>query len=230
MSNILITGANRGLGLEAVKQYLALGFNVFACCRNPKNAYELLNLASKTDHKITIYQLDLMNEQDITTMSNLIDGKHIDILMNVAGIWGSQLQDLGNLSTEEWVQAFRVNTIAPIKLVEAFQKNILLGNKKIIANISSIMGSIELVEGGDYIYRSSKAALNCATKTLARDLASKNITVIALHPGWVKTDMGGYNAPINPQESISGILKVLDSITIKDTGSFFDYKGDIIAW
>jgi NAD(P)-dependent dehydrogenase (short-subunit alcohol dehydrogenase family) len=164
-------------------------------------------------------------------LANQIQNEPIDILMNNAGIWGPQNQSFGFTDPVAWLEVFKVNTIAPQLLAEAFIHNIAKSQLKIIANMVSSMGSITLnTFGGFPIYRSTKAALSAITKSMAIDLKDKNITVIALHPGWVKTDMGGPNAKITAEESVKGLKSILSQLSIKDSGTFIGYNGDELAW
>jgi NAD(P)-dependent dehydrogenase (short-subunit alcohol dehydrogenase family) len=228
--NILITGSNRGLGLEAVKQLSICKNNyVFASCRYPERAQDLQKLKVKCDN-VEIFPLDLEGRTSIKKLISLIDGRTIDILINIAGIFGPNKTPLGSLNIDEWLKVFQVNTIGPIKLIEALLPNIQNGEKKIVINFSSIMGSITLGNNQHYVYSSSKAALNLCTKLLAENLAQKKITVVAIHPGWVKTDMGGNLAPLLPKQSIAGVCDIIQSLSLSDSGKFIDYQGQVIPW
>lgn len=221
MKTILITGANRGIGLELVKQYLADDWQVIACSRHP------LNLPK--NEKLQWYSLDVTDANAIVELSNKLKNIPIDVLYNNAGVWGGQ--GFGETSAEEWMNVLRVNTIAPLLMAQAFIKQLAAGKVKIIVNMSSGMASIsENTDGGAYSYRSSKAALNMLTKTLAIDLKSQGITVVSMDPGWVKTDMGGKGAQITPEESVQGIRRVLKSLTPKESGSFLSYRGNMHEW
>lgn len=231
MQTILITGANKGIGLELVKQYAEAGWRSFACCRLPAEANELQKLHLHYPDLIRIYPLDVKDNKSINTLKTFIQNTPIDILINNAGIWGPAEQAFGSIQSEAWLEAFKTNTIAPLLLAEVFIHNILQGKIKTIVNISSNMGSIELNHSGnDYIYRSTKAALNMVTKTMAMDLKTQGITAVAIHPGWVKTDMGGSHALLSPAESVQGIKKVLDKLTLSDSGNFIDYQGNLLPW
>lgn len=226
MYTILITGANRGLGLEMVKQYSADGWQVIACCREPEHADAL----HKLGNNIKILQLDVSNTHSIENLSHHIGHQPIDILLNNAGIL-PQDQEFGTINAETLTDAFKVNTVAPFILAETLFKNIVASELKIIANMSSIMGSMELnTDGGYYAYRSTKAALNALIKSMAIDLKAYSIKVIALHPGWVQTDMGGPNAMIAPEESVRKIRKILSTLSLIDSGSFIGYDSNKLAW
>lgn len=221
MSTILITGANRGLGLEFVKEYLKDSWKVIACCRHPDKATELQKISHEN---LQIEKLDVTNQQSIQDLAKKLKNQAIDILLNNAGIYPK------GTSEEEWIATFKTNTFAPFFMVQAFQEHVAASKLKIIADMSSLMGSIQDASGGSYVYRASKAALNCITKNLAVDLQSKQITVVSLSPGWVATDMGGPNANLTPEKSISGLKKVLSTLTLKDSGSFIHYDESKLPW
>jgi NAD(P)-dependent dehydrogenase (short-subunit alcohol dehydrogenase family) len=229
MPNVLITGANRGLGLEFAKQYAEASWQVIACCRKPQEANELQELA-QTFSNINIYKLDVAKALEIEALSLVLRDQALDVLINNAGLFGNS-QTLDSLDDANWHEVFQTNAIAPVKMVQAFRQNLLASQKKLVVNITSKMGSIDdNTSGGYYIYRSSKVALNMVTKSLAVDLKAQNITVIALHPGWVETSMGGATAPTKPNESIQMMRTLIDKIDLNDSGKFFDYKGAIIPW
>lgn len=229
MKNILITGANRGIGLGFSAYYANAGWHVYACCRNPKNATNLKNLSQKNS-SVSMIQADVSKFSDIQKLAKVLQNKPIDILINNAGILGAH-ESFGNIETEFWVEALKVNTIAPLLIAQALLPNLRLGQCKIIANISSCLGSISDNDSGAYYcYRSSKAALNAVTKSMAIDLKNENITTIAMHPGWVKTDMGGEDAQITVSESVQGLTSVLNSIKLNDSGKFLDYQGKLLDW
>lgn len=226
MHTILITGANRGLGLEMAKQYSTDGWQVIACCRDPEQADDL----HKLENDIKILQLDVGNIRTIKELARRIGNQPIDILLNNAGVLPHD-QEFGAIDAELLIDTFKVNTVAPFILAEMLFKNILASDLKIIANMSSIMGSMGLNNsGGYYAYRSTKAALNALVKSMSIDLKSHDITVVALHPGWVKTDMGGPNAAIAPEESVRKIRQILSNLSLVDSGSFIDYASNKLAW
>jgi NAD(P)-dependent dehydrogenase (short-subunit alcohol dehydrogenase family) len=229
MSTILITGANRGLGLELVKQYAAEGWQVYACCRHPQTATELQALCSQ--QAIEIIELDVNDLASIQQLKSILQTTPIDILFNSAGVWGQPQQIFGQIDPISWSEVLHVNTIAPLLISQVLIDNVANSNLKIIANMSSFLGSIaENQDGEIYAYRSSKAALNAVTKSLAIDLKKLGITVVSLHPGWVQTDMGGENAPLTAVESIRGLKQVLATINLQDSGSFITYDGAHLPW
>ena len=233
-STILITGANRGIGLELVRQYLHEGWQVIACCRSPEKATDLSRLASRTRGNLHILPLDVRDDSAFSRLSLSLSGEGIDILFNNAGVYGPHAQSepaCAHTDKQSWQDTFLVNTIAPLQLVEALKPNLLLGEKKLVALMSSRMGSLsDNSSGGAYIYRSSKAALNAVGKSLSIDLAEEGIGVALMHPGWVQTDMGGASALITTTESVRGIKSVLDDFSLSQSGQFINYNGIVIPW
>lgn len=228
MSTIFITGANRGIGLSLTQQYLESGHTVYSTYRD-KNAAEALLTLSQAHSNLTCLELDVTNYLGVSKLADEIEG--IDILINNAGYYGPKGYGLGNTDVEEWRRVFETNTIAPLKLVEAFLPALSNGSLKKVACLSSRVGSMtENTSGGGYIYRSSKAALNSVVKSLSNDLTSQGFTVLALHPGWVQTEMGGPNALIDTQTSAAGLIQVIENSNTEVSGHFFNYDGSTIAW
>lgn len=232
MPTIMITGANRGIGLELVRQYAADGWNVLACCRSPENARELNQLAAAAEGKISVHLLDVTNEQQRKALAAHFKGKPIDILFNSAGVSGSwSMQGFGQCHPDEWLEVLHINVVTPMLMMQDFAANVALSERKIIANMSSKMGSVtDNTSGGSYLYRSSKAALNMVNKSAAHDLARKGIAVVALHPGWVRTDMGGPNGELSVEESVTALKHNLANVTLADSGRLLDIDGSTIPW
>ena len=232
MPTALITGANRGIGLEFVKQLSAQGWQILACCRNPQQADALFQLAQASGGKITLHQLAVNDPGQISQLAAKLKDQAIDLLLNNAGIYsGRNGERFGSCSTEEWLKVFEINTIAPLRMAEAFVENVAISELKTIACITSKMGSLgDNTSGGAYMYRSSKAALNMVVKSMALDLEAQGIKVALLHPGWVKTDMGGPNALITAQQSVAGMLKIILQLGWQDSGRFLAYDGQEIEW
>ncbi|MCK8081735.1 SDR family oxidoreductase [Vibrio sp. 1CM24A] len=227
MSVIFITGANRGIGLSLTQQYLEGSHKVYATYRDANSAKELLSLAGHNSN-LTCIQLEITDYQAVSHLTSQIES--IDILINNAGYYGPKGYGLGNTDVEEWRRVFEVNTIAPLKLVETLLPLLEGSDIKKVACLSSRVGSMtENTSGGGYIYRSSKAALNSVVKSLSNDLTD-GFTVLALHPGWVQTEMGGPNALIDTDTSASGLIKVIDSANIEVSGHFFNFDGSEIDW
>jgi len=227
---ILITGANRGIGLELTEQFAEDGWQVLACCRNPADAGKLQALIER-DLAIELHALDVTNYQQIASLADQIGNRPIDILLSNAGIYGSKGVGFGEVDAQEWRQVLEVNTIAPLMLVQSFVEQVATSQQKLVAVISSKVGSIaDNSSGGSYIYRSSKTAVNQVVKSLSIDLASRDISVMSLHPGWVKTDMGGPNAEISTDESVSGLKSILQSAGLAQSGQFIEFNGNSIPW
>ncbi len=227
MNAVLVTGANRGIGLSLVEQLLSKGWQVHATYRSEDSADKLKSLADKGD--LICHRLDIT---DYTAVSSLVDVlPSLDLLINNAGYYGPKGYGFGHTDVEEWRKVFEVNTIAPLKLVEALYPKLQLGTLKKIACLSSKVGSMtENTSGGGYIYRSSKAALNSVVKSLSNDLTNDGFTVLALHPGWVQTEMGGPNALIDTATSARGLIEVIEHATTANSGEFINYDGTHLPW
>lgn len=226
MPTVLITGANRGIGLELAKQYAADGWSVIATARDPGQADALKKL--KGD--IRIEALEVTDERQIEALAKALKGTAIDVLLNNAGML-TGYESFGQTDTESWLQTLHVNTIAPLKLAEALVEHVARSQAKKIVAITSGMGSIGgNASTGAYAYRSSKAALNKVMATAAHELRSRGISVAVISPGWVRTDMGGSGAPLDVKESAAGIRKVIDQLNVGTSGQFFNYSGENIPW
>ncbi len=226
MPTVLITGSNRGLGLEYARQYLADGWRVIATCRNLDDAPDLASLTGD----LTVLAMAVDDDRSILATAEKLDGTAIDVLICNAGVMGER-QGLGSLDSAVWQQVLRVNIIAPLMVCQAFIEHVARSEQKKMATVSSKMGSIaENASGGQYIYRSSKAGVNAAMVSLALDLTPRGIAVAVMHPGWVRTDMGGPNGLIDPPESIRGMRSVIASLNMDNTGRFWNYDGSDIPW
>ena len=228
--SILITGTNRGIGLEFVKHYIKNNEKVIATCRNRNSAKDLLELENTTNN-LSLVELDVSNPNSINNFTSKIAGLPIDTFISNAGVSGPKNIEFGNFDAKEWLDVFNVNTIAPLLITQKILKNLRLGKDKKLAFISSKVGSIEdNTSGGMYIYRTSKTALNQVIKSLSIDFKEDNFIVVALHPGWVQTDMGGPNALIDTKTSVRGMTEAIDNLTSKNSGKFYNYDGSPIPW
>ena len=226
MPTVLITGANRGIGLELAKQYAADGWSVIATARDPRNADGLKALKGE----IRIEALEVTDEKQIATLANALKGTAIDVLLNNAGML-TGYEDFGDTDTESWLKTLHVNSVAPLKLTEALVEHVAGSKLKKIAAITSGMGSLGgHASTGAYAYRSSKAALNMVMLTAANELRSRGISIAVISPGWVKTDMGGTGAPLDVKQSAAGIRKVIDKLNVGISGQFFNYSGENLPW
>ncbi|MGP1397758.1 MAG: SDR family oxidoreductase [Inquilinaceae bacterium] len=227
MPTALITGTNRGIGLEFVRQYAADGWTVIAGVRDPDKADALDDVAGD----VSVASLDVADPASVGILAARLEGVGIDLLINNAGVMGPRPVALGSLDYGAWQQVMAVNALAPMRVAEAFLPHLRAGSGRRIATVSSRMGSIgDNSSGGSYIYRSSKAAVNAAMKSLALDLAGEDIAVVILHPGWVRTDMGGPNASVAIPDSVTGMRRVIDGLTPATTGRFVNYDGSAIPW
>jgi len=230
LKTVFITGANRGIGLALTKVFLADDWQVIATCRNSVAATSLNQLKNEFK-QLYVYELDITDYQQMATLSEKLADSNIDVLLNNAGLYGPKGYGFGNCDVDAWREVFEANVIAPTKLAEAFVSQVLNSELKIIAALSSRVGShTENTKGGGYIYRSSKAALNSVVKSLSNDLLPQGVKTVALHPGWVQTEMGGPNALISAEESALGLKQVIESLTDEQSGGFYSYKGEQIPW
>ena len=231
MPSVLITGANRGLGFEFAKQYLADGWQVYAACRDPDSASELRRLADASGHKLRILNLDVTDRSSVKAAAAEVDGQAIDLLINNAGIGGPRGQTVGNIDYEAWAKVLDANTMGPMRVSEAFVDNVARSERKLIVTLTSGMGSIaDNTSGGSVAYRSSKAAVNMVMRSLAIDLAPRGITCVVVNPGWVQTDMGGPHATITPAASVTSLRRLIDTLGPAQSGKFFNYNGREYAW
>lgn len=243
MATVLVTGSNRGIGLEFVRQYTADGWDVIAACRNPAQAAELQKLAGA--HKnIRIETLDVANDTSIAALAKKLGDTALDVLINNAGVpslgrasnpqvdnYTDPQTEFGGLNAAQYLEALKINAVAPVIVTQALVPHVARSKMKKVVMISSRLGSIEQsVMAGLVAYSASKAALNMGMKKIAAALAPQGVTVASFHPGWVKTDMGGPRAEVTPQDSVSGMRKVIESLTPAKNGGFFNYDGKSISW
>jgi NAD(P)-dependent dehydrogenase (short-subunit alcohol dehydrogenase family) len=231
MTTALITGANRGLGLEFARQYLAGGWRVIAACRNPAAAGELQHLAQSSNGMLSVIEIDVTSAESVRSSAKQLQDAAIDVLINNAGIVGAPRQTTGNVDYKSWAGVFDVNTMGPLRVLEAFTEHIARGERRLAVTITSSMGSLADNTNGGYIaYRSSKAAVNMVMRSAAVDLAPRAIICVLLHPGWVKTDMGGPNAPVSAQDSVTAMRKLIETFGPNDSGKFYGYDGREHPW
>jgi NAD(P)-dependent dehydrogenase (short-subunit alcohol dehydrogenase family) len=226
----MITGANRGIGLELTEQFAADGWGVLACCRDPAAARELQALAERNS-AVEVYPLEVTDYAQMAALSEQLGGRVVDVLLSNAGVYGPRGNGFGEVDPAAWRGVLEVNGIAPLMLVQAFVEQVAASQRKLVAVVSSKMGSIaDNGSGGSYIYRSSKTLVNQVVKCLSIDLGPRGISVVTLHPGWVQTDMGGANAEITVTESASGLKEILQSAGLEQSGRFLEYNGSPIPW
>jgi len=236
-SNALVTGSNRGLGLEWCRQLAGRVDQLFATCRTPDSAPELTALAEESSNTVDVFGLDLTDPGAIRRAADRVrqESGHLDLLINNAGVSGGGSSDrFGTVAAETMMQTFRVNTVGPHLMTQAFAdvlRNGTESNPAKVVNVTSELGSITNAgKGGWHSYKASKAALNMCTRLQAAALESDGIVAVALHPGWVRTDMGGSNARLSTEESVEGMIDVVSALTLADAGRYFTYDGDELPW
>lgn len=228
METILITGANRGIGLQLCKHFLDAGWNVIASCRDPSSAHALTALASE---HLRIFPLEVSDPVSIANLVAELKDQAIDVLINNAGIIGGDHQSLTDMDYEAWLHAFKVNTMAPLRIAAAVLPLLKLSRHPRIVSISSQMGAFGLDMGpGRIIYSSSKTALSKVMQLLAKELQPDNIIVCPVHPGWVQTDMGGANAAISVEECATDLYKLICGLQMQHSGRFWSWDGTEHVW
>jgi NAD(P)-dependent dehydrogenase (short-subunit alcohol dehydrogenase family) len=230
MSNVLITGANRGIGLALAQLYARRGDTVLACCRAPHSATELAALAD--EHSIEILQLDVGVDDSVAEVANQLGAMPVDILINNAGVSGGppERQTATSMDFAAWSDAFNVNAMGPARVMQALLPALARSKTPKVMSITSQLGALSLDLAFALAYSASKAALNKFMRLAAQELKPKGIAVGVIHPGWVKTDMGGPSAQITPAESAAGIASVIDRLTLENTGSFWKWNGSRHEW
>jgi NAD(P)-dependent dehydrogenase (short-subunit alcohol dehydrogenase family) len=231
MPTTLITGANRGIGLEFARQYAADGWQVFAACRDPAGVRQLEELARRAGKALTIVAVDVADGESVGAAAARLKDEAIDLLINCAGIAGAPRQTVGNVDYDSWSRVLDVNTMGPLRVLEAFTDQLARSDRKLAATITSGMGSLaDNNSGGSIAYRSSKAAVNMVMRSAAIDLKPRGITCVVINPGWVRTDMGGPGARLSPEESVSAMRKLIDKLGPRSSGKFFNYDGREFPW
>jgi len=223
-STVLITGASRGLGREFARQYAKEGWKVIGTVRDDESAATLAKLGAEA------LRADVADRGSLEHLASRLRGVPIDVLICNAGIYGPQGTRLGRLDYARWEEVLRVNLFGPTATVEALLENVAASRRKAIVLMSSRLGSIAENHGREYLYGSSKAALNLIGRSMAADLGPRGIAVVCLTPGWVRTDMGGKDAPLEPEPSIAGMRKVIEGLKPSRSGRFINYDGSEVAW
>ena len=235
MPVVLITGCNRGLGLELTRQYLQAGWQVHACSR--RSSAELRALSGAGE--LACHTLDVTEHAAIDALAEMLGDTAIDVLLNSAGTMGHvdfanqglAAGGFGDAEFADWEHIFRVNVIGPMKIAQAFVEHVARSEQKKIVTLSSMVGSMALNDvGGLYSYRVSKAAVNAMMRSMGVDLKHRGIVAVPLHPGWARTEMGGPNAQISPSESAAGIRRVISQLSLADAGRFLAFDGSEMPW
>lgn len=228
MPSILISGASRGLGLEFTRQYALDGWRVYATCRNPDQADRLHAL---NNPNVSLHQLDASDDDSIAALKQEMAGVPIDIVLANAGLAEARAITPETLKRADWVELVALNTFAPLALIGALKENLLLGEQKKAVAVSSLMGSIASNNWGtQYIYRASKSGLNAIWKNLAVEWLGNGIACVLIRPGYVKTEMTGFKGDITPEETVTGMRKVLAGVTAADSGRYLSYDGTELPW
>jgi NAD(P)-dependent dehydrogenase (short-subunit alcohol dehydrogenase family) len=224
---VVVTGANRGIGLELVRQLVARGDHVEACVRDPARAPALHDLP-----RVRVHQVDVADAATVAALARSLGEDAVDLVINCAGVYGGDQQSAdANFDFDDASRVFDINALGALRVSLALVPHLRRGRGKKLAHLSSGMGSIaDNRSGGFYAYRMSKAALDMMSRSLAVDLRRDGIASYVINPGWVQTDMGGPSAPTPVDQSVRGILRELDSATLADSGEFLDYKGGRYPW
>lgn len=226
----VVTGANRGIGLEFVRQLAARGDEVIATVRDLSGATELQAIAAGAGGRVSVAPCDTSSDQSVADLRSFVGPRRVDVVLNNAGVMGA-MTSLEELDFAEMSRTFDVNALGPLRVVQSLLPALLRGPVRRVVSISSGMGSIEdNTSGGAYGYRVSKAALNMANRSMSVDLRDRGFTCIVMNPGWVQTDMGGSGAPLPVVESVRSLVRIIDRLTPADSGKFINYRGNEFAW
>jgi NAD(P)-dependent dehydrogenase (short-subunit alcohol dehydrogenase family) len=226
---VVITGANRGLGLEFVRRYLKSGARVVATARDPEAAQQLRALAEDSDGRLSVLPLDVASADSITAFAKELPFDSIDILINNAGVGGDREQSIEEIRFDSLEDTLRINALGPLRITQALWDRFSRPAK--VVHVTSLMGSIaDNSSGGRYAYRMSKAALNMAVRSLGHECEVRDVTTFAIHPGWVRTDMGGDAAPLSIEESVGTMIATIQRKQTRHNGGFFDREGHPLPW
>ena len=230
MGTVLITGANRGIGLALTRLYTQRGDSVYACCRDPNAADELQALSK--GHSITVLSLSVDSEQSVAALARELSNTTIDVLINNAGIIGQPRESQTALGMDFalWEEILKVNTLGPARMLQALLPNLKRSSQPKVMNITSDLGALSHDDPIFFGYSASKAALNKYMRLAAIELKQHGVAVGLIHPGWVQTDMGGAAAPVTPTTSAKGIAAVIDQLSLATTGGFWQWDGQRHEW
>jgi NAD(P)-dependent dehydrogenase (short-subunit alcohol dehydrogenase family) len=228
MQTVLISGANRGIGLHLARHFLKSGWQVIATCRKPDKAVDLTALAGP---QLRILPLDVTDARSVLAVVAALDGQPVDVLINNAGIMGPGQQGVRSTDCEGFLQTLAVNAVAPLRVSAALLPNLKATRRPRIVTISSQMGAFGLDMGPGHIaYSSSKSAVSKVMQLMAKELADEGVIVCPVHPGWVKTDMGGPNAQVDPADCAAGLFTLIDGLQLQHSGRFWTWQGQEHVW
>ncbi|MEM8767529.1 MAG: SDR family oxidoreductase [Pseudomonadota bacterium] len=228
METTLITGASRGIGLGLTQRFLEAGHRVFATCRAPEEATELKALAGAS--ALHIHRLDVVQEDSVAALAERLSNETIDVLINNAGALGTRKQSLNRMDYDQWRHLFEVNTIAPFRVISAFQNQLMRSANPRIMTVSARMASFSRTDTGFHAYRSTKAALNKLMQVLAIELKDNGIVVCSVHPGWVATDMSGGTGELTVEACSNDLFTLADGLTMNQSGRFWTWSGEELSW
>lgn len=232
MPSILVTGASRGMGLEWTRQCGQRGWRVYATCRDPFEAGELRRLDEQLD-TVSLHKLDVTDPAQVATLARTLPNAGIDVLLHNAGIWSDWDPTLriGKLKFEAWDETWQVNVLGVARVTDALLEQVARSEMRLVVGITSEMGCVSSITSpGSYAYRASKAALNAMLRGMSHELKRRNIGVLLLHPGWVRTKIGGDSAALSPAEAVTGMLERIEGFTMEQTGKLLDYRGRELKW
>lgn len=231
MTTVLITGSARGIGFELCRQYAEAGDRVYATCRSPQKAARLNALAAASGGRVSVHPMDVGDSASVKACAQAIGDVPIDVLINNAGVWGGlDTQVFANMDYDNWAYELNVMAMGPFRVIQAFMPNVLAGQQKKIVTISSQTGAHAYDHVIGYSYASAKAAVNRLMTGLATEFRPQGVTIVPMHPGWVKTEMAGDVADIPPEESAAGVRRTIAAMTLADTGKFLKWTGDVHPW
>jgi len=230
MNTILITGVGRGIGFQLVKEFLDRDYRVIGTVRDEAAQTRVTQLAAELGKTIETHIVELSEQASVDRLKDALDDCTVDILINNAGVRGGSEDTYSELDLDDWLTVLQINTLSPMRVTQALMANLSKSNQPKIVTISSAMGSLARERSDSIAYRSSKAALNKAMQCLAVELKPQKIGVYLMHPGWVRTDMGGPNGDISVEQSASGLAATLINFDMADSGQFWNYDGERLAW
>lgn len=238
-ARVLITGANRGIGLALTGHFASNGWQVDASCRDPARAQALQTLAASSRGNVVVRRVDVADHASIDALARAIDGAPIDLLLNNAGVMGGAEasdrarvdQQFGTLDFDAWMRVMRINLMGPARMTEVFADNVARSTRKTIAILSSIRGSLASIDAsGPYHYCTSKTAVNMLMRNICAELGPRGIIAVSLHPGWARTDMGGAGAPVAVEDSARGLFNILNGLNPTQAGRFLSWEGEELPW